>query len=89
MTGNDWLDSEDATEVLRLMLWTTGPIANWLRKDGENIPPKAEFEQAYVMRWLLGLVRDHGADWRKLATDRLSKIREKHTAEGKDAANAR
>lgn len=66
--------TEPVKEVLSLMLWDTGPVAHALRSDGEEIPRKAEDEQAHVMHWMLGLALQHGDDWKGHVHARLSKI---------------
>lgn len=62
-------------EVLSLMLWHTGPIAHAMRASGEDIPRKAEAEQAHVLHWLIGLVLEHGDDWREHAAAHIEQLR--------------
>jgi hypothetical protein len=73
----DWLDSEAATEVMSMMVFQLSPIAHAFQKLGEPIPQKAEAEQAFVMRWLLKRVREHGDGWRKVAGDELHTMLDK------------
>lgn len=63
----DLASGSPLAEVLRLMPWTTGPIAHRLRAMGWEIPTKCEDEQAVVMHWLLGLALEHGEGWGKAA----------------------
>lgn len=46
-------------------------IADALRLMGRAIPYKAEDEQAEVLRWMLGLYAEHGAQWREKGDDEL------------------
>lgn len=57
----------------------TGPIAHLFRDTGEDIPPKMEREQAFVLFWLLRLAIEHGENWRRVAgaeIDRRLDLRE-------------
>lgn len=58
-------------EVLGMMIFTTGPIANGFRMAGCEIQKKAEEEQAFVLFWLLKHAIAHGDDWRKHAAEEL------------------
>jgi hypothetical protein len=62
------------SEVLGLMIFTTGPLAHAFRAAGENIPPKAEAEQAFVLHWLIGLALQHGSTWRSIAVARIEEL---------------
>lgn len=61
-------------DVLGLMVFTTGPIAHAMRAAGENIPEKAEAEQAFVLHWLIGLALKHGTGWRPIAGAHLDEL---------------
>lgn len=60
--------------VLGLMLWNTGPMAKALRMDGEDIPRKAEREQAHVLHWMIKLALEHGPEWHTKVVARLEGI---------------
>jgi len=66
--------TDDLRDVLSTMLWTSGQIAQCLRAGGEQIPTKAEDEQAHVLHWLTTLVLEHGPEWRGKAADRIQSI---------------
>ena len=61
-------------EVLSLMVMTTCPIAHGFRAAGEDIPPKTEAEQAFVLHWLIGLALEHGDNWRKIAGGKIAEV---------------
>lgn len=61
-------------EVLGLMCFTTGPIAEGFREAGENIAAKIEDEQAFVLHWLIGLALRHGDAWRSIAAARINEV---------------
>lgn len=61
-------------EVLGLMVFTTGPIAHAFRAAGEDIPHKAEAEQAFVLHWLTGLALRNGSAWRSIAAARIDEM---------------
>lgn len=42
--------------------------------DGAIIPSKAEAEQAFVIHWLLGIYSEHGAEWRRVAGQKLQEL---------------
>lgn len=67
--------TDDLRDVLSLMIWNTNRLANCLRDGGEDIPHKAEIEQAHVLHWLTLLVLEHGPEWRDKAEERLKEIR--------------
>lgn len=73
-------------EVLGLMIFTTGPIAAGMRAAGEEIPEKAEAEQAHVLHWLIGLALRNGDSWKPIAAARLDELakiaRERQTLPG-------
>ena len=61
----------EARDILGRPCFTCGRIAEVLRRMGRTIPPKAEDEQAEVLRWMLGLYAEHGAQWREKGDDEL------------------
>lgn len=67
-------------EVLGLMVFTTGPIAQAFRAAGEDIARKAEAEHAYVLHWLIGLALEHGDDWKPKAAAQLDALKAKIAA---------
>jgi hypothetical protein len=60
--------------VLGLMNFQTCPLAEILRADGEDIPRKAEIEQARVLHWMIGLALKHGDKWREKVTERIERV---------------
>jgi len=66
--------TEEIRDILSLMMWSTGPMAHALRDGGEDIPRKAEAEQAHVMHWLISLALQYGDGWRAKASDRIREI---------------
>ena len=54
-------------EVLGLMNFRTGPIAHLYRAAGDDIPPKCEDEQAFVLHRFVRLALEHGQKWREAA----------------------
>lgn len=69
-------------EVLKMMLWETGPIAHAFRAAGYDIKPRAEDEQAFAMAWLLPIAIRHGDRWRQEAAKEIRIIRERIEANG-------
>jgi hypothetical protein len=65
-------------DALSTMLWTSSGIATALRADGQDIPTKAEDEQAHVIHWFINLVLEHGENWREVVGKRLKEIAMKH-----------
>ena len=63
--------------VLMLLIFRTGPIAACLRLDGEDIPHKAEEEQAHVLHWMIRLALEHGPAWSEVVHERLTEITNK------------
>ncbi len=49
-------------------------VANVLRKSGQEIPFKAEEEQAAVIHWLLNIYLEHGENYEKEANRRLREM---------------
>lgn len=64
-------------DALGLMIFDTGPMPDLFRLCGTPIPEKAEKEQAFILFWVLGLVMQHGDEWRKFAKTELRAMREK------------
>jgi hypothetical protein len=63
-------------QVLGLMIFQTAPVAHMLRDfDGQDIPRRAEDEQAAVLHWLISLALEHGAGWHEKALERLASLR--------------
>lgn len=54
-------------DALGTMCFEAGPIAGLFRQTGEDIPRKAEAEQAFVLFWLLKLALEHGDGFRRIA----------------------
>lgn len=76
----------EVLEVLRLMCFEAAPIAHAFRESGRaEIKTRAEDEQAFVLYWLLTFALEHGAEWRKRASDALAPV----IAEAKAARAAR
>jgi len=74
-TLHAFLQTPEVKEVLSLTVFQTVPIARTFQEQGENIPRKMEFEQAWTMAWLLHFVIEHGREWRKAATVELDAAR--------------
>lgn len=64
----------ELTEVLELMIFTTGPMAHVFQAAGVDVPKKAEAEQAFILHWLIKLALDHPDDWRKRAATELDEM---------------
>ena len=69
-------------EVLKMMLWDTGPIAHAFRAAGYDIQPRAEDEQAFALAWLLPFAIKHGGNWRQEAAKEIRAIRERIQSNG-------
>ena len=67
--------------ILSLMIFTTGPSADDLRKGGLCIKRRAEEEQCEVFIWLLRQYKQHGPGWRGKAEAELKAGREKWEAQ--------
>ncbi len=65
-------------DALGVMNFQTGPIANALRMDGQEIKTKCEDEQAHVLFWFLKLAIEHGDQWRAKVGDELADIAARH-----------
>lgn len=61
-------------EVLGMMVFELSPLAPALRAAGHDIKRKAEDEQAHVLHWLIGIVLEHGDDWRAKAADDIKRM---------------
>lgn len=68
---------KDVIEILGRPNFLCSTLAEILRLDGQEIPRKAEREQAAVIHWLLNLYLRHGKDWRKAASDQVKNIQQK------------
>lgn len=65
----------ELSDVLGLPNFQTTPMAHAFRDAGvADIRRRLEDEQAYVLHWLVTLVLEHGADWRKHAGERLGQV---------------
>lgn len=71
----DDLDRPEVGWVLDLMVFQTGPAAHLFRATGEEIPPKVELEQRFILRWLLKLALEHGEAWPKFADEETQRRR--------------
>lgn len=50
--------------------------ADLLRRDGCDIPQKAEAEQAAVIHWMLNLYLEHGDGWRDVAVSESERMKQ-------------
>lgn len=64
-------------DILGMMNFMCSRIAWGFRDAGADIPHKTEAEQAFVLHWLLRKYQDHGADWRKAASDEMAAMAQK------------
>ena len=64
----------DLIEILGRPNFACGEIAHAMRAGGQDIPRKAEGEQAAVIHWMLGFYLEHGPDWRMAAGNALNEI---------------
>ena len=72
--------------VLGMPNFQTGPMAHAFRDAGRaRIRSKCEDEQAFILHWLMTLVLEHGADWRRHAGETLTPV----IAEAKAAREAK
>lgn len=63
--------------VLGLMCFQIGHYAHIYQAAGFDVEKKAEAEQAFILhRWLLYAL-EHGENWKDIAYDELSKLKEK------------
>ena len=56
-------------EVLGLMVFTTGPLAQLFRTGGAEIPKRIEDEQAFILFRFLHLALAHPASWKKCSDE--------------------
>ena len=61
-------------DVLGMPNFRCGLIAHIHRAAGVEITPRSEDEQAFIIHWLVGIVFEHGADWRKIASEQLKAL---------------
>lgn len=62
-------------EVLGMPNFRSTPMAHAFRAAGRaEIGSRLEDEQAFILHWLVGLVLEHGADWRRHAGETLSAV---------------
>ena len=66
--------NEDLVEILGRANFACARIAACLRKSGVTIKEKAEYEQAYVIHFLLKMYFAHGTDWAVRASEYLVAI---------------
>lgn len=59
--------NDDLNSILGRPNFTCCHLAELLRKTGEDIPRKAEREQAAVIYWFLGIYLEHGDKWEDVA----------------------
>lgn len=72
-----FLDWPEVYEILMYLCFQCGPMAHVFRAAGEEIPTKAEHEQAFVLRWMLKVAAKHGPEWRKACALELRAARDK------------
>lgn len=71
----DTADEEVIWILGRPNFWC-GPYAHLMRDCGQDIPRKAELEQAAVIAWMLMLYAKHGKDWREHGKQLLADMKE-------------
>lgn len=59
--------NDDLVAILGRPNFTCAHLAELLRKSGEDIRRKSEFEQAAVIHWFLRLYLEHGDQWKNVA----------------------
>lgn len=59
--------NDDLVAILGRPNFTCAHLAELLRKSGEDIRRKSEFEQAAVIHWFLRLYLEHGDKWENVA----------------------
>lgn len=57
----------DLANILGRPNFTCNQLAQYLRAIGQTVPMRAEWEQAAVIHWLLGLYFKHGSSWSEMA----------------------
>lgn len=65
----------EIADVLGRPNFWCSPLAHAFQAAGYQIKRRAEDEQAFILFWLLGLVLEHGKDWRPHAGEQLQAIR--------------
>jgi hypothetical protein len=60
----DFLDTPAAQRILRFMCFELGKEAHLWARLGEDVPKKAEAEQAFMMTKMLKHAAVHGENWR-------------------------
>jgi hypothetical protein len=69
---------DDMNDALRFILgipnFQCASMASALRADGQDIPRKAEAEQAAVLHWLIKAALDRPNDWKDWAIGELGRI---------------
>lgn len=76
MTGQRFypeLMTESIEQVLSQMCFEFIHLANLWRETGDEIPRRAESEQAYFLHWSLKLALDHGANWRRKGAEEIER----------------
>ena len=63
--------NEDIRWILGRPNFTCAHTANSLRALGQDIPNKAEEEQAAAIYWMLSMYEKHGNDWRKKGAEEM------------------
>lgn len=61
------LADDEITWILGRPNFWCGSLADNLRRQGHDIPRKAEAEQAHVILWMLNLYFEHKENWREIA----------------------
>jgi hypothetical protein len=65
--GNELEFNEEVRWILGRPCFTVLPVVHYLRANGQNIPTKAEEEQAAAIFWMLGQYLEHGKGWNEKA----------------------
>ena len=82
--------TEPVREVLSMMCFECGPLANCYRIDGHAIKTRAEDEQSFVLHRFLNIALEHGERWREVVGEELKGItaraKEREVAEKARAA---
>lgn len=61
-------------QVLGLMNFQTGPLADVFRQAGHNVPRKCEAEHAFVLHRLIKLALEHGEAWQGIFGKELTEV---------------
>lgn len=67
--------NDDLLAILGRPNFACMSIANALRKSGEEIPGKAEAEQAHTIHFLLRLYLTHGSNWADIGAQKLNEMK--------------